>query len=583
MDSWDQALFIMARLRSAEAESVAGTGETGGRTPENPPAAANAGLVETLLFCLFGAPVGPPLIWITEELRCRSGLLSGPQDSALEGRLATARSSFHQGLALFGPALKEEPGLFSQYPALIDDLGRCFQFGSSGTEGLELFLEWERQASSPALRYRFLYYAGRIARARGLYGRGAEIFEQALTLAPDENQKDACIWYILDTRLRDEGGETSGPELLDLLKAWMPHWNDPPYFSDILDRVAQRLASSGQWGRFPEFLALLEQGGDPLSIAKYAYISGRALAAGLIPGDLPEQEKQNQIRRFFRAAYDGGTRALYYRLMSAYFLGEPFLPPEEKDRSGEQRFPHQAELDFLRGFFEEELPAAAEGYIKTLAGKLSVEESRVLAEAMEKVGDYAGQIRLISSCLVRGDYEFRRRDLELLSPRPFRELIEAQAKEAGIAPELFYGLVRTESAFQPEISSRAGAMGLTQLMPATDADMANRIKRRGGPDYTENLDLEDPEINTAIGAYYLNYLQGLLDHPLLTILAYNGGFSRIRRWRRDQPALPGDLFLETVEYPETREYGRRVISAAALYGYLYYDLNPPPFLADICK
>jgi soluble lytic murein transglycosylase len=576
VDSWDRAFFLMARLLAA------GTTESPaisvGQSPGNPPAAGTA-----LLSYLFEVPPGPPLNWIAEELRrCRPGMLSEARESALEGRLATAQSAFPRGLALFRPALEEEPGLFSQYPALIDDLGRCFQFGSAETEGLELFLEWERQASSPFLRYRLLYYAGRIARARGLYREGAGIFGRALVLAPEEKQQDACVWYIMDTILRDEGRKLSAAELLDLVKTWMPRWNDPPYFSDILDRIAQRLASSGQWGRFPEFLALLEQGGDSLSIARYANISGRALGAGLIP---PENgmEPEEGARRFFRAAYDTGTGALYYRAMAAYFLGEPFLPPEEKDRPKGQGFPHQGELDFLRGFFEEGVPGAAEPYVEALAGGLSIEELRDLAEAMEKAEAYPQQIKLVSAYLARKDYDFRRRDLELLYPRPFKKLIETQAGETGLAPELFYGLIRTESAFQPEIVSRAGAVGLTQLMPATAVDMAGRMKRRGGLDYTENLNLGDPEANAAIGAYYLNYLQGLLDHPLLGILAYNGGLSRVRRWRRSQSTLPGDLFLETVEYPETREYGRRVISAAVIYGYLYYGVNPPSILADICK
>jgi soluble lytic murein transglycosylase len=535
---------------------------------------------EALLSYLFEASPGPAFNWLAEELRRRPGLLSGPQESALEGRLAAARSSFPQGLTLFRPVLEEEPELFFKYPALISDLGRCFQFGSSGAEGLDLFLEWDRRAPSGSPRYQFLYYAGRIARARGLYAQAAGIFERALAFAPGGEQEDACIWYILDAGLQDEDRKFSGAGLLNLVKTWMPRWRDPAYFSDILDRISQRLASSGQWSRFPEFLALLEQGGDPLSRARYAYISGRALAMGLIPRRGGETEAQ--IRRFFRAAYDGGVRALYYRAMSARFLGEPFLPPEEENLSGED-FPHREEMDFLLGFFREGVPGAAERPLEALAGGLNVEELRALAEAQEKAGAYPGQIRLVSSYLAREDYKFRRRDLELLSPRPFRELIEARAREAGLALELFYGLIRTESAFQPEIASRAGAVGLTQLMPATAEDMAGRIKRRGGPDYTGNPDLGDPEINAAIGAYYLNYLQDLLDHPLLALLAYNGGLSRVRRWRRAQAALPGDLFLETVEYPETREYGRKVISAAALYGYLYYGVNPPPILADICK
>jgi soluble lytic murein transglycosylase len=602
MDSWDRAIFLMAGLRAAGAVGTAGTAEAAGAavggspaaggSPGKPPEAAMNEAAEALFSYLFEAPSGPPLNWIAGELRRhRPGILNEAQDSALGGRLATAQSSFQRGLALFRPALEKESQLFSQYSALIDDLGRCFQFAGSDNEGIELFLEWRQAPNSTAApdsahSYRLLYYAGRIARARGLYKQGNEVFKTALSLAPDKRQEDACIWYILDTGLRDETEELSGPELLDLVKTWMPRWNNPPYFSDILDRIAQRLAASGQWERFPEFLSLLEQGGDPLSTARYAYISGRALAEGLIPQG-KGVEPEEGARRFLRAAYNTGAGALYYRAMSAYFLGEPFLFPEEegrnkKDRDGE-RPSHRMELDFLRGFFEEGVPNAAEPYVEALAGELGVEELRVLAEVMEKAGAYSQQIKLVSSYLVRGDHSPGRRDLELLSPRPFRELIETRAREAGLAPELFYGLIRTESAFQPEIVSRAGAMGLTQLMPATAADMAGRIKRRGGSDYMENLDLGDPEINTAIGAYYLNYLQGLLDHPLLAILAYNGGLSRVRRWRSSQSALPGDLFLETVEYRETREYGRRVISAAALYGYLYYGVNPPPFLADICK
>jgi soluble lytic murein transglycosylase len=121
-------------------------------------------------------------------------------------------------------------------------------------------------------------------------------------------------------------------------------------------------------------------------------------------------------------------------------------------------------------------------------------------------------------------------------------------------------------------------------MPPTAQEMAGRIKRQGGPDYTgEEADLRNPETNLYIGAFYLNYLWNRLEHPLLSILAYNGGMNRVRRWYEASGPLPGDLFLETIEYRETRQYGRKVVSAAAVYGYLYYQVNPEAFIADICK
>jgi soluble lytic murein transglycosylase len=559
-------------------------------------------------------------LWAAEESRrIIPDFLSQAEQGALEGRFAAARSAFGAGLALFRPVLDGAPELFRRYPALLTDLGRCFQFTASGNEGIDLFLAWERQAPSGALHYQLLYFAGRIARARGDYDRGRELFTQALAFAPDDRQADACVWYIMDTALRDTTADPAG-----LIATWMPRWGDPAYFNDILDRIASGLALSGQWGRFPEVLALLEGGADRSPRAKYAYISGRAIAAGLIPpagGAAPggdrrqegaarregpavtgesvlteESARQEAARPYFRAAYEAGKGALYYRILSAYALGEPFFTwagggwtAPAAGAGGMPaavlELPHPREMDFLLGFFEAGIPGLVHRWVESLAGELSTGELRILAEAMEAAGAHTGQIRLVTAYMGRGDYEPARRDLELLSPRPFRELVEAEARRGGFPPELFYGLIHTESAFQAEIVSWAGAVGLTQLMPATALDMAGRMRRQGETDYTADMDanLRDPAINLRIGSFYLAYLRNLLDHPLLSILAYNGGMNRVRRWYRAQDSLPGDLFLETIDFSETREYGRRVVSAAVIYGYLYYDMKTDSFLADMCR
>jgi len=84
------------------------------------------------------------------------------------------------------------------------------------------------------------------------------------------------------------------------------------------------------------------------------------------------------------------------------------------------------------------------------------------------------------------------------------------------------------------------------------------------------IDLLDPAANIHMGAVYLSYLETRMGDPLLAILAYNGGMNRVRRWRNSIPVkFPPDLFLETVEYAETMEYGRAVLGAAAMYKALY--------------
>jgi soluble lytic murein transglycosylase len=189
-------------------------------------------------------------------------------------------------------------------------------------------------------------------------------------------------------------------------------------------------------------------------------------------------------------------------------------------------------------------------------------------------------MRVVSKYTERDGYKTTKQDMELWYPRPFVDLVEQYAKETGIEPALLFALIRTESAFNSNIVSRAGAVGLTQLMPATAEEMAGRIRRQGGPDYTgSGLNLQDPAANIHIGAAYLAYLNDRMGDPLLALLAYNGCMNRVRRWRTlaaryaggaAPENLPPDLFLETVEFAETRNYGRGVMAAAAIYRDLYY-------------
>jgi soluble lytic murein transglycosylase len=227
-------------------------------------------------------------------------------------------------------------------------------------------------------------------------------------------------------------------------------------------------------------------------------------------------------------------------------------------------------MNFLRGFFTNKAAEYAPEYIRSLEKELTPDEKRYAAGALSAAGLYRESIRLLVSCLNDGS-DFSRHDFESLYPRPYREYVEKYAHETSIEPELLYGLIHTESAFQSAVVSSAGAVGLTQLMPSTAAEMISRIHRQGGPDYSGADALRDPEANIHIGAYYLSYLTNRMGSPLLALLAYNGGMNRIRRWRNVDTSLSEDLFLESIEFSETREYGRKVRAAQSMYKALYYE------------
>jgi soluble lytic murein transglycosylase len=55
-----------------------------------------------------------------------------------------------------------------------------------------------------------------------------------------------------------------------------------------------------------------------------------------------------------------------------------------------------------------------------------------------------------------------------------------------------------------------------------------------------------------------------LGHPVLASAAYNAGPSRARRWRDDKP-LEGAVYVESIPFPETRDYVKKVMSNAMFY------------------
>ena len=141
------------------------------------------------------------------------------------------------------------------------------------------------------------------------------------------------------------------------------------------------------------------------------------------------------------------------------------------------------------------------------------------------------------------------------------------ATEFSLDASVLRGLVRQESVFDASAKSHAGAMGLTQLMPATAKSLARSVLRSR---YRRAF-LYDPGVNARLGAAYLRKLLDRFDgSTLLALAAYNGGPTRIARARRENPGLPEDELFESIPLFETRDYVRRVL----LYSESYRELYP---------
>jgi soluble lytic murein transglycosylase len=547
-----------------------------------------------------GASLEEARRWALGELGERLERLAGPAvAAAAAGRVSVGRLAYGEVLVHFRKALAEDEELFFRRPSLLGDLGRAYAFSAAQAEGLTRLLNWNNRIQGGALdgrgldiqeiRYRILYYIARMQRALRRYDEASDYFAQALDFAPDPVQADACIWYILSISLQERPRETAS-----LISRYSSRWNEDSYFADILDRLARRLVANRRWSSLAEVFSLIKNRSDGVSIAKYAYILGSALSEGFfVPGR--DSHSIETAEEYLRAALNQEDAPLYYRGMAASRLGESVAIPGEggaidgaaapaDSQAGKHRSSAE-DMEFLLGFFKHGAAAFAFEFLSADSDRLSPDELRKAAAAFAEAGLWRESIQTVSWYIGREGRRATRQDLELYYPRAFAELAEAAAAEESLPPELFFALIRTESAFSPDIRSSAGAAGLTQLMGPAAADMAARLRRRGGPDYAASgeIDLEDPAVNIRLGAAYLRYLMDRFESPLLALLAYNGGIGRLRRWQNAEPSLSGDLFLEAVEYGETREYGRKVLSAAAAYGYLYYGMTMEAVFADMYK
>src|SRR5690606_22232255 len=102
--------------------------------------------------------------------------------------------------------------------------------------------------------------------------------------------------------------------------------------------------------------------------------------------------------------------------------------------------------------------------------------------------------------------------------------IERAAVAEGIDPELAFRLVRVESEFHEGAISPVGALGLTQLMPATAESLQPGITR---------AEIFDRHTNLRLGFRYLRWLLEVYDGNVTEALhAYNRGPGTVARLRR---------------------------------------------------
>ena len=152
-------------------------------------------------------------------------------------------------------------------------------------------------------------------------------------------------------------------------------------------------------------------------------------------------------------------------------------------------------------------------------------------------------------------------------PRDYSKYVEKAAEDYDLDEELIYAVIRTESSFNPDAQSGAGACGIMQIMPSSFEWLQQKRDTVG--EYTTE-DLFDPEICIDYGSYLLKYFYDLYGDEKCAVAAYNAGFV-VGDWLQDSNYSTDGVTLSDIPYPETKHYVEKVESAKEMYIKLYYS------------
>lgn len=161
---------------------------------------------------------------------------------------------------------------------------------------------------------------------------------------------------------------------------------------------------------------------------------------------------------------------------------------------------------------------------------------------------------------LRGPESWQRR----YYPLAHETAIDEAAVRHKVSPYLIAAVISAESDWDAAAVSRAGAVGLMQVLPSTAEEMA----RRGlvdGESYPPDR-MSDPDVSIEYGTAYLRYLVERYHEIEHALAAYNAGLARVDEW-----AQKGTDIREQIEFPETRHYVLKVVRAKERYETLYPD------------
>lgn len=154
--------------------------------------------------------------------------------------------------------------------------------------------------------------------------------------------------------------------------------------------------------------------------------------------------------------------------------------------------------------------------------------------------------------------------IRLIYPRKYSEYVEKYSEKYNIESSLIYAIIKSESNFEKDVVSTAGARGLMQLMPTTAKETAEKNEI----EYFEEK-LFDSEFNINLGTLYFKILYEKYNNQGLALAAYNAGSGNVDKWIEANIINKEGTNLENIPFEETNSYVRKVLRNQEVYKKLY--------------
>ena len=466
--------------------------------------------------------------------------------------------------------LLTKPQLVFSSRYIFADFLKVFLFGSKEYEKSAKILENILEDSSLKIQdydiisYMTHLYIARLYEKAGKGKQAIKYYDLAVKKAFTPYDKDDSRWYKLNYELKNDFSS-----FMKDVRASFPNWLNHYWYEDLVSSAIVKIMSEKKYAFLFQLYEVVRRSRLSEQKAKLQYLMARS-------GVIAPQYLENN----YRAAYSGEHNLIYYTILSAYQLNAPIkdvLYKKRVKREVNQAYTPENAMKILKAYLDYGLYSYIYKEVLKIYPTITVDEAFKLSKELRLHSLFPDSINLMQFVANSEGSILTEEHLRAIYPRPFYNEVSKWAKEYEVPEYIFYALIRSESFFKPFVTSHAGAIGLSQLMPTTAKDIARTLK-------LSDYDITNPDTNIRFGTYYLSRMLKRFDGRFMpSMCSYNAGPVAVSRWLKKNTIKEEDLFVETIPYNETRNYGKKLLSTACIYGMLYYNKTANDVIREVYK